>query len=144
MKSFDEFWKGEWFNDMMVEGGYDENKPIQPCVFCDKSKIKSATIEMYNHDGFEFMCFTPLNPIIAGHLLIVPVTHVSNTSIDYKITGACFSLAAKIADKYNYKDYNLISNKGKLADQTVFHLHIHIIPRGKDDDTITIWNKHEL
>lgn len=144
MKNFEDFWNGEWFNKMMVEGGYDSNKPIGECVFCDKSKIKTATIEMLEHDGIEFMCFTPLNPIVAGHLLIVPVKHVTDTSDDYIVTGAGFSLAAKIADKYKYDDYNLISNKGKLADQTVFHLHIHIVPRGKDDDTITIWNKNEL
>ena len=144
IKSFDEFFKGEWFDNMMVQNGYDKSKPITPCVFCDKSKIKAATIEMLEHDGIDFMCFTPMNPIIAGHLLIVPVGHVGDSSGDYKITGAGFALAAKVADKYKYKHYNLISNKGALADQTVFHLHIHIIPRGKDDDTITIWNKNEL
>ena len=144
MRNFEDFWDGKWFEDMMIKGGYNVDKPIGDCVFCDKSKIKSANIEMLSYDGIDFMCFTPLNPIIAGHLLIVPVPHVDDSSEDYKITGAGFALAAKVADKYNYKDYNLISNKGKLADQTVFHLHIHIIPRGKNDDTITIWNKNEL
>ena len=137
--SFLEF-ASEWFDKNVYDKGVYNDETS--CVFCDKSKIKSATIEMFEYNGIEFMCFTPLNPIVAGHLLIVPVKHVTGASDDYTITGYSFALAAKIADKYNYENYNLIVNKGELADQTVFHLHVHIIPRSKDDETITIWNKH--
>ncbi len=111
------------------------------CVFCDHSKIQAANIEEYQLKGFDFLSFTPLDPITQGHLLVVPTIHVDNASSEPVITGAAFELAAMIADDMGYEDYNLIVNKGANADQTVFHLHVHIVPRFKNDDTITIWNK---
>lgn len=111
------------------------------CVFCDHDKIEASNIEKIRHKGFDFLTFTPLNPITPGHLLVIPDIHVDDASAEPVITGAAFELATMVADKAGYKHYNLIVNKGENADQTVFHLHVHIIPRYKDDDTITIWNK---
>lgn len=110
------------------------------CVFCDQSKIRANDIENHRLKGFDFLSFTPLDPIVPGHLIVIPVIHVDDASDEPVITGATFELAATIADDMGYKDYNLIINKGANADQTVFHLHVHIVPRFKDDDTITIWN----
>lgn len=59
----------------------------------------------------------------------------------YEITGKAFELASIIADERKYEHYNLIVNKGEHADQTVFHLHVHIIPHTENDKTITIWNQ---
>lgn len=111
------------------------------CVFCDHNKIEASNIEKISHKGFNFLSFTPLNPITPGHLLVIPDIHVDDASAEPVITGAAFELATMIADKIGYKHYNLIVNKGEDADQTVFHLHVHIVPRYKDDNTITIWNK---
>lgn len=111
------------------------------CVFCDHSKIQAANITEYRLKGFDFLSFTPLNPITQGHLIVIPVIHVDDASSEPVVTGATFELAAMIADDMGYEDYNLIANKGANADQTVFHLHVHIVPRYKGDDTITIWNK---
>lgn len=111
------------------------------CVFCDHDKIEASNIEKIRHKGFDFLTFTPLNPITPGHLLVIPNIHVDDASAEPVITGAAFELATMVADKAGYKHYNLIVNKGEDADQTVFHLHVHIVPRYKDDDTITIWNK---
>ena len=111
------------------------------CVFCDHNKIEASNIEKIRHKGFNFLSFTPLNPITPGHLLVIPDIHVDDASAEPVITGAAFELATMIADKIGYKHYNLIVNKGEDADQTVFHLHVHIVPRYKDDNTITIWNK---
>lgn len=118
------------------------NENDKDCVFCDKTKIEATDIETHTFNGYEFMSFTPLNPISRGHILIVPISHVVDSSSNSKITAAAFGLASELAtNKYKYEDYNLISNKGKHADQTVFHLHVHIVPRHENDKTITIWNK---
>lgn len=111
------------------------------CVFCDQSKIQAANITKHRLKGFDFLSFTPLNPITQGHLIVIPVIHVDDASSEPVITGATFELAAMIAGDMGYEDYNLIINKGAHADQTVFHLHVHIVPRFKNDNTITIWNK---
>lgn len=113
------------------------------CVFCDHSKIQASNVREYNLNGFDFLSFTPLNPITPGHLIVVPVIHVDDASTEPVITGAAFQLAAMIAENSNYNDYNLIVNKGADADQTVFHLHVHIVPRFKDDNTITVWHKND-
>ena len=112
------------------------------CVFCDQSKIQAANIEEYQLKGFDFLSFTPLNPITQGHLIVIPTIHVDDASSEPVVTGATFELASMIAKDMGYEDYNLIVNKGTHADQTVFHLHVHIVPRHKGDDTITIWNKN--
>lgn len=111
------------------------------CVFCDQSKIQAANITEYRLRGFDFLSFTPLNPITQGHLIVIPTVHIDDASDQPYVTGATFELAAMIAEDMGYEDYNLIVNKGANADQTVFHLHVHIVPRFKGDETITIWNK---
>lgn len=110
------------------------------CVFCDHSKIQAGDIKKHQLNGFDFLSFTPLNPISQGHLIVIPVVHITDASSEPAITGATFQLASTIADDMGHEDYNLIVNKGANADQTVFHLHVHIVPRFKGDNTITIWN----
>lgn len=109
------------------------------CVFCDRDKIKATDIKEHNYQGYRFYSFTPLNPIILGHTLVVPQVHVKDASENSDITALTFGLASIIAKK-RFKEYNLITNCGKYAEQTVFHLHIHIIPRFLDDQ-INLWKK---
>lgn len=110
------------------------------CVFCDHSKIQADNIKEHRLRGVDFLSFTPLSPITPGHLVVIPVPHVAGASAAPDITGATFELAAMIANDLGIDHYNLIVNKGAYADQTVFHLHVHIVPRFKGDDTITIWS----
>ncbi|WLG15016.1 HIT family protein [Psychrobacter cibarius] len=113
------------------------------CVFCDHSKIQAGDIREHHLRGVDFLSFTPLNPIALGHLVVIPVPHVDDASAAPDITGATFELASMIAKDRGLDSYNLIVNKGAYADQTVFHLHVHIIPRFKGDETITVWNTNE-
>jgi histidine triad (HIT) family protein len=81
--------------------------------------------------------FTPLNPVVEGHRLIVPVVHTSNlNSPELEANQTGWALRYFTND---LEDYNLITSKGANATQTIQHLHFHIVPREKDDGLMLPW-----
>lgn len=107
------------------------------CVFCDKDKIKSDIIEIENCYIFE-----PLNPVIPGHLLVVNKIHFDDFTSDEDLYAETSKIASRIA-KIRGGDFNLITSKGECATQTVFHCHIHLVPRIKGDGLLLPWsNQH--
>ena len=110
----------------------DEN-----CIFCKiaNGEIPSATI--YEDDDFRVIL--DLGPATKGHALILPKEHVADIySIDEELAGKAFKLAKKITtrlkDVLGCDGYNIVQNNGEVAGQTVFHFHMHLIPRYKDAD----------
>ena len=103
------------------------------CVFCDP-KIKSQIT--YIDDC---MIFTPLNPVVEGHLLVVPVKHVSDFTVDPDVTAKVAKVASTLAKNIG-GDFNIISSKGSSATQTVNHLHFHLVPRSENDNLQLPWS----
>ena len=104
------------------------------CPFCDKSKIKSEVTERFGCYVFE-----PLNPVTPGHLLVVPKEHITDfMDKPLRFSQACF-VAANVAKELG-GDFNLITSKGAYATQTVFHCHIHLIPRKENDGLKLPWS----
>lgn len=116
------------------------NKSVEEreeCVFCDIKKIASAVIETNGCYIFE-----PLNPVVKGHRLVVPVFHVADFTEDIEITGNVMKVASDWA--YNLGgDFNIITSKGKNATQSVFHFHVHLIPRKEGDGLLLPWTGKE-
>lgn len=113
-------------------------KPVLPnteCCFCDTSKIKSAITK---RDGC--LIFEPLNPVVEGHLLVIPDNHVADFTSD-SITTECVMRVAGLIALERGGDYNLITSKGKNATQSVFHFHVHLIPRKENDGLLLPWTK---
>jgi histidine triad (HIT) family protein len=104
------------------------------CVFCDIDKIKSAKIE-YRGMGNMVMVFEPLNPVVPGHLLVVNKRH----SEDFTDKPMVFAETAKVAAEKGGA-YNLITSKGREATQSVFHCHIHLVPRLNGDGLKLPWS----
>ena len=104
------------------------------CVFCDPKQIKSQIT--YIDDC---MIFTPLNPVVEGHLLVVPVKHVSDFTADLYVTAKVVAVASTLAHNIG-GDFNIISSKGSLATQTINHLHFHLIPRRPNDNLKLPWS----
>jgi histidine triad (HIT) family protein len=104
------------------------------CPFCnfDKSKIL--------YDYADVIVFEPLNPVVEGHLLVVPIKHVVDFTDDAQVTGHVMEVASLVAGM-NGGDYNLITSKGKSATQSVFHLHVHLVPREKNDGLTLPWTE---
>lgn len=117
---------------------YDEN-----CIFCKIAggEIPSSTI--YEDD--DFRVFLDLGPATRGHALIVPKEHYANLfELDDELCQKAFLLAKRLAtkmrDALGCDGFNLVQNNGEAAGQTVFHFHLHLIPRYKDDTAGITWN----
>lgn len=102
------------------------------CVFCEKIKNEDLPT-----DGV-CVWFTPLNPVVKGHLLVVPVKHVKDFSESWEVSMATMATASVIAKKM--KNVNLITSKGELATQSIKHLHIHLVPRRRNDKLKLPWS----
>lgn len=81
----------------------------------------------------------PTNPVTEGHALVVPERHVESALTDEVLTGEVFRAAARWAADRGYTDVNLITNAGRHAGQEVFHLHVHVLPRGDHDGLALPW-----
>jgi histidine triad (HIT) family protein len=75
-----------------------------------------------------------------GHTLVIPRTHVADAGADPDVTAAVMRRAAELTA--DAPAANLITSKGAPATQTVFHLHIHIVPRQPGDGLLLPWSPH--
>lgn len=109
------------------------------CVFCEivagRSPAKFLRPKNW-HAGV--LAFEPLNPITPGHALIIPKIHVEDFAEMPVVSGAVATAAAIYAKEFG-GPFNVITSKGKVATQSVFHLHLHLIPRRKDDGLALPW-----
>lgn len=112
-----------------------------PCPFClIRDRRAPATILA---DNLSALVIEPLNPVTEGHVLVIPYVHVSDFTVATEYgTGpaqAAMHLASWYADKHIDGAVNLITSKGREATQSVFHLHLHLVPRAKNDGLALPW-----
>ena len=84
-----------------------------------------------------------------GHALILPKEHYKNLyELDDEIAAKALVLAkkmiTKLTDVLGCDGYNIVQNNGEVAGQTVFHFHIHLIPRYEGDEVGLGWKMGEL
>ena len=94
--------------------------------------------------GEEWIAFFPLNPATPGHTLLIPRSHVKDLwAVDERL-GSILMIAAievgrAIEEALDPDGMNLISSSGEAAEQTVFHMHLHLLPRWDNDGFGPIW-----
>lgn len=117
------------------------------CIFCKiaNGEIPSATL--YEDD--EFRVILDVNPASKGHALILPKKHADNLyelpdETAAKVLVLARNMASKIANALGCDGLNLVQNNGETAGQTVFHFHMHIIPRYKGDSVKMGWKPGKL
>lgn len=117
------------------------------CIFCKiaAGEIPSATL--YEDD--QFRVILDLGPASKGHALIIPKDHYRNLyDIDEETAANAMKLAKKMVKKLTEvlgcDGYNVVQNNEECAGQTVFHFHMHLIPRYKDDNVGLGWKTGEL
>lgn len=104
------------------------------CPFC--RKIESGDYDEAV-EGIAVI-FEPLDPVVPGHLLVVPVNHAKSAAHDvYGAADAMFVAAEWIAK--NNLEANIITSIGPMATQSVEHTHLHIVPRRKGDNLQLPW-----
>ena len=102
------------------------------CIFC---KIAAGEIPSYTiHEDDDFKVILDINPTSKGHALIIPKAHCTGLyDIEDEVAGKAMKLAKKLAirmtDVLKCDGFNLLQNNNEAAGQTVFHFHMHLIPR---------------
>ena len=113
------------------------------CIFCKLANGDIPTNVIYEDDTFTVIMDAA--PATKGHCLILPKEHYANIyELDEEVAGNVFKLAKKLAaemtEKLGCDGFNIVQNNGETAGQTVFHFHMHLIPRYKDDNQKIGWN----
>ncbi|MFG6121225.1 HIT family protein [Thalassobacillus sp. B23F22_16] len=118
----------------------------EDCIFCKivAGDIPSAKV----YEDEDVYAFLDISQVTKGHTLIIPKKHTKNIyETDAETAGKLFTrvpeIASAIKETYQPIGMNLLNNNEKPADQSVFHLHIHLIPRyGKGDGYSSNWEVH--
>lgn len=104
------------------------------CPFC--GRIERGE---YDYSDAHSVAFEPLNPVTPGHFLVVPRMHVSHAFESPAAAGRALKFAGYLANRMGLESANFITSAGLAATQTVFHLHVHLVPRFEDDGLILPW-----
>ena len=112
------------------------------CIFCKiiAGELPSQTIE----EDERTVAFMDINPATRGHLLVVPRNHARDLlEISPEDLGATIAtvqrVARRVSERLSPAGINLINSCGAAAWQTVFHFHVHVIPRYEDDPLRLPW-----
>lgn len=112
------------------------------CIFCKiaNGEIPSATV----YEDEDFRAILDLRPASKGHTLILPKQHYQDLcDADETVTTKILPLATKIGSALKKGlgagGFHVVQNNGALAGQTVFHLHLHVIPRYEDGSAMVAW-----
>lgn len=108
-----------------------------PCVFCQIIAGEAPATDWRAH-GLDVVSFTPLNPVTPGHRLFVPVEHTHDAATNPILAGCAFEAAA-LWGQIEGEQFNLITNNGPDATQSVYHLHVHYVPREANDGLALPW-----
>lgn len=112
------------------------------CIFCKLANGVFETNTVYEDE--QFRVILDAAPATKGHALILPKNHYANIyEIDENVAADAMKLAKKLIVEFKEKlgcdGYNLVQNNGEVAGQTVFHFHMHLIPRYENDNAKVTW-----
>jgi histidine triad (HIT) family protein len=112
------------------------------CLFCRIVAGDIPSTRVYEDE--RTVAFMDINPATRGHVLVVPRAHARDLLVAApEDLAACAHTAQKLAglvsEKLGAAGVNLLSSSGAAAWQTVFHLHLHVIPRYEDDPLRLPW-----
>jgi histidine triad (HIT) family protein len=116
------------------------------CIFCQivAGEIPAQIIDQDDHT----VAFMDINPATRGHALVVPRRHARDLlDIDSAelaaVVVAAQRVAARMPERLGADGVNLLNACGPAAWQTVFHFHVHVIPRYEGDPLRLPWTPHK-
>lgn len=120
----------------------DEN-----CIFCKILAGEIPSTAVYEDDDFK--AILDVNPAARGHVIILPKNHAAHIyelpdEDASKIMIVAKKIATAIEKAYHCDGVNILQNNGEAAGQTVFHLHVHVIPRFKGDTVNIGWKQGDM
>lgn len=120
---------------------------MSDCIFCKIIAGEIPSSKVYEDD--KVLAFLDISQTTQGHTLVIPKEHVRNVlEMSDQTAATVFARLPKLARAVKVatgaKGLNILNNNEEIAGQTVFHAHIHIIPRYNDQDEIAItFTEHE-
>ena len=117
------------------------------CIFCKiaNGEIPSRTL----YEDEDFRVIMDLAPATKGHSLILPKEHYKNIyeiadDTAAKVLPLAKKMAALMTEKLGADGFNIVQNNNEVAGQTVFHFHVHLIPRYNDDNQSLVMKPQEM
>ena len=120
---------------------------MSDCIFCKIIAGEIPSTVVYEDDDVK--AILDVNPAARGHVIVFPKAHAANIfeigDEDLK-KAICVAkkIAAAVKKAYNCDGVNILQNNGEAAGQSVFHLHIHVIPRFEGDTVNMKWKPGEM
>lgn len=116
------------------------------CIFCRIANGEIPSKAVYEDDSFRVIL--DVGPATKGHALILPKNHYADLyelpdEEAEKVIVLAKKMAAQLKEKLNCDGMNLVQNNGEAAGQTVFHFHLHLIPRYREDGQTLGWKPME-
>ncbi|WP_078408569.1 HIT family protein [Priestia abyssalis] len=119
----------------------------EQCIFCKiiRGEIPCAKVFENEH----VLAFLDISQVTKGHTLVIPKIHKKDIheltpDIASRLFEAVPQIANAIKQQYEPAGLNLLNNNGEAAGQTVFHYHMHILPRYGDGDGFgAVWKSHQ-
>ncbi len=107
------------------------------CVFCKIVRHQLPAQILFENE--KVISILDINPIHYGHALVIPKLHCTDflhipESDLHDVLHVTQIVARAIVNTLNLEGYNIFSNNGKIAGQSVFHFHMHVTPRYPDDN----------
>lgn len=120
---------------------------MSECIFCKIANGEIPSAALFEDENFRVIL--DLGPASRGHALILPKAHYADI---YEIPGELAAEAMVLAKKMAVKmtevlkcdGFNIVQNNGEVAGQTVFHFHMHLIPRYEGDNVALGWKPGSL
>lgn len=120
---------------------------MENCIFCKIANGEIPSADVYEDEDFRVIL--DLGPASKGHALILPKTHAANLfelpdELAKKAMIVAKKVGGKLVEALDCDGLNVVQNNGEAAGQTVFHFHMHLIPRNNGDQVGVTWNPGKL
>ena len=114
---------------------------VSDCIFCKIVAGEIPASKVYEDD--HFLAFLDISQVTPGHTLVIPKKHARNLlKMTPDETAALFNIVSRVTKKVEGatqpQGMNIISNMEEIAGQSVFHTHVHILPRYSQEDDLKI------
>lgn len=120
---------------------------MSECIFCKIANGEIPSAALFEDENFRVIL--DLGPASKGHALILPKAHYADIyEIPGELAAEAMVLAKKMAERMTEvlkcDGFNIVQNNGEVAGQTVFHFHMHLIPRYEGDNVALGWKPGSL
>lgn len=121
---------------------------MSDCLFCKIINGDIPSTKVYEDE--HVYAFMDIMPLTKGHTLLIPKQHCQDLfEMPEDVAANLYKAAPKVANAikkaFNPAGMNTVNNNGAFAGQTVFHYHLHLIPRYDETDGLNVaWNSKKL